>query len=74
MPRPKQSNGFILGNQHLFAGNNRAKRAAVTDTRGSWWIGVSRDEWGAKCAEVFPDLSATKEGQRAFRPWKTNGA
>jgi len=67
---PKPSNGFILGAQRIFAGNHgKASRSASADrnSNGSWWVGVPRDQWGAKCAEVFPEVADSREGQKPAR-------
>lgn len=68
-PSEKARAGFLLGNQAIFA-RARGARPKEINKHGSWWVGVSREEWGAKCAEVFPDLVNSKEGQKPFRPWK----
>ena len=74
MPRAssKVKTGFVLGMQAHAARCVEGKRRekAKPRTLESWWIGVPREAWAAKCAEVFPEIAASKEGQRAFRPWK----
>lgn len=66
---------FLLGNQFAFANHGKASRARTVEANkhGSWWAEpMTREEFSAKVAEVFPDMQATKEGQRPFRPWKSN--
>lgn len=75
MPRPKTNGAFIMNMQRHAANAMEGKRKSKeVNKHGSWWVGVDRDKWGEKCAEVFPDLANSKEGQKPFRPWKSGGA
>lgn len=70
MPKAKSThmNGFLLGNQKLMARTamrEEKQKREKTPTRGSWWVGVEPEKFSAACKDAFPEMSSSKEGQRA---------
>lgn len=67
-------NGFILGNQKALArkalGEERQKREPNKPPRGSWWVGLDREQFAKRSAEVFPDIQGSVEGQKNLRNWR----